>query len=55
MKKLTVRFSDSEHEELTQRSLEIERSLNEIIREAVREYLSKSPPTRSAQATQTKG
>jgi predicted HicB family RNase H-like nuclease len=39
MKKLTVRFADSEYEDLTQRSIEVERSLNEIVREAVREYI----------------
>jgi Ribbon-helix-helix protein, copG family. len=39
MKKLTVRFSDSEYESLTQHSIDVERSLNEIVREAVREYI----------------
>jgi|GEM_PF-2073386 predicted HicB family RNase H-like nuclease len=39
MKKLTVRFSDSEYKSLTQQSIDVERSLNEIVREAVREYI----------------
>ncbi|WP_442994328.1 ribbon-helix-helix protein, CopG family [Scytonema sp. PRP1] len=38
MQKLTVRFSDKEHQDLTKLSEKTERSLNDLIREAVRQY-----------------
>ncbi|MCY7284086.1 MAG: ribbon-helix-helix domain-containing protein [Cyanobacteria bacterium CAN_BIN43] len=40
MQKLTVRFSDEEYNALTLLAERKERSLNEIVREAVREYLA---------------
>lgn len=39
MQKLTVRFSDREHEGLTRLAQQTERSMNDLVREAVREYL----------------
>ncbi|BAY45676.1 hypothetical protein SAMD00079811_32830 [Scytonema sp. HK-05] len=41
MKALNVRFSDKEHKDLQQASQQLERSINELVREAVREYLLK--------------
>lgn len=41
MKALNIRFADQEHEELQKWSKKLERSINELVREAVREYLSK--------------
>ncbi|MEI2580949.1 ribbon-helix-helix protein, CopG family [Scytonema sp. PRP1] len=41
MKALNIRFSDKEHKDLQQASQELERSINELVREAVREYLLK--------------
>ena len=41
MKALSVRFSDEEHKQLKTTSAQLERSINELIREAVRQYLSK--------------
>lgn len=41
MKALNIRFADSEHKELQMWSQKLERSINELVREAVREYLSK--------------
>ena len=38
MKAVTVRFSDQEHERLTKLSQSLERSSNELVREAVRRY-----------------
>ena len=42
MKALNIRFSDKEHKGLQHRSQQEERSINELVREAVRSYLSKS-------------
>jgi predicted HicB family RNase H-like nuclease len=39
MQKLTVRFSGSEHQGLVKLSKKEERSLNDLVREAVRKYL----------------
>ena len=39
MKKLTVRFADGEYEGLRQLAQSKERSLNDLVREAVRKYL----------------
>jgi predicted transcriptional regulator len=41
MQKLTVRFSDKEYQELTKLSQEMERSLNELVRESVRQYVQR--------------
>ncbi|HAZ47627.1 MAG TPA: CopG family transcriptional regulator [Cyanobacteria bacterium UBA11369] len=41
MKALNVRFSDKEHENLKETSQRLERSINDLVREAVREYLLK--------------
>ncbi|WP_414581257.1 ribbon-helix-helix protein, CopG family [Scytonema sp. PCC 10023] len=41
MQKLTVRFSDKEHQDLTKLSQNTERSLNDLIREAVRQYIER--------------
>ncbi|MBO3461415.1 ribbon-helix-helix protein, CopG family [Aetokthonos hydrillicola Thurmond2011] len=41
MKALNIRFSDKEHENLQQTSKNLERSINDIVREAVRQYLQK--------------
>ena len=41
MKALNIRFSDKEHEDLQKASQQSERSINELVREAVREYLLK--------------
>jgi predicted HicB family RNase H-like nuclease len=41
MKALNIRFSDKEHKDLQQTSQLLERSINEIVREAVREYMTK--------------
>ena len=41
MQKLTVRFSDKEHQDLTNLSHKTERSLNDLIREAVRQFVEK--------------
>ncbi len=41
MQKLTVRFSDKEYQDLTQISQKTERSLNDLVREAVRQYVEK--------------
>jgi predicted HicB family RNase H-like nuclease len=40
MKRVSVRFADKEHEDLALLSEEKERSLNDLIREAVRQYLA---------------
>lgn len=39
MKALNIRFSDKEHKDLQKASQECERSINDLVREAVREYL----------------
>lgn len=39
MKAVTVRFSDREHEKLAKLSQKVERSINELVREAVRIYV----------------
>lgn len=39
MQKLTVRFLDKEHQDLTKLSQKTERSLNDLVREAVRQYI----------------
>ncbi len=41
MKALNIRFSDREHEDLRKWSEKLERSINELVREAVRDYLSR--------------
>ena len=41
MKAMNVRFSDQEHKDLKTASKAQERSINEIVREAVRGYLTK--------------
>jgi predicted HicB family RNase H-like nuclease len=41
MKALNVRFSDKEHKDLQCASQQLERSINELVREAVREYLTR--------------
>ncbi len=41
MKALNVRFSDQEHKELQNASQLLERSINDLIREAVRDHLLK--------------
>jgi len=41
MQKLTVRFSDEEYENLTKIVQQKERSFNELVREAVREYVKR--------------
>ncbi len=41
MQKLTVRFSDKEYQDLTRLSQKAERSLNDLIREAIRQYMEK--------------
>lgn len=39
MKRVTARFSDKEHEGLTKLAEQSERSMNDVIRDAVRQYL----------------
>jgi predicted DNA-binding protein len=39
MKRVSVRFADKEHEDLEKLSQELERSMNDLIREAVRQYI----------------
>jgi hypothetical protein len=41
MKRLNVQLSDKEHEEIKKTSLELERSMNDCIRESVREFIDK--------------
>ena len=41
MKAMNVRFSDQEHKDLKAASETMERSINEIVREAVRVHLTK--------------
>jgi predicted transcriptional regulator len=41
MQQRTVRFSDQEHQDLTKLSLKTERSLNDLIREAIRQYVER--------------
>ena len=41
MKALNVRFSDKEHKDLQCASQQLGRSINELVREAVREYLTR--------------
>lgn len=45
MKQVSVRFSDKEHLGLVEESANQERSINEIVREAVREYLDQKKPS----------
>lgn len=39
MKQVSVRFADSEHRGLSVLSEQLEHSINDLVREAVREYL----------------
>ncbi|HEY9871983.1 MAG TPA: ribbon-helix-helix domain-containing protein [Candidatus Obscuribacterales bacterium] len=39
MKRVTARFSDKEHQGLLQLANQSERSMNDVIRDAVRQYL----------------
>lgn len=39
MKRVSVRFADKEHELLVNLSEQVERSINDLIREAVRKYM----------------
>ena len=39
MKALNIRFSDKEHKDLQEMSQHLERSINDLVREAVREHL----------------
>ncbi len=39
MKRVSVRFADKEHEDLVFLSKQTERSINELVREAVRKYV----------------
>ncbi|NJR48903.1 MAG: ribbon-helix-helix protein, CopG family [Leptolyngbyaceae cyanobacterium CSU_1_3] len=39
MKRISVRFADKEHEDLEKLSQQLERSMNDLIREAVRKYV----------------
>ncbi|MCY7277365.1 MAG: ribbon-helix-helix protein, CopG family [Phormidesmis sp. CAN_BIN44] len=39
MKRVSVRFADKEHEDLANLSKQLERSLNDLIRESVRQYI----------------
>ncbi len=39
MKEINIRFADTEHEVLVEYCDQVERSINEIVREAVRHYL----------------
>jgi predicted HicB family RNase H-like nuclease len=41
MKKLTVRFADKEYEDLSMLAQHKERSLNDLVREAVRQYVQR--------------
>ncbi len=41
MQKLTVRFSDKEYQDLARLSQKTERSLNDLVRESVRQYTEK--------------
>ncbi|BAZ20099.1 hypothetical protein NIES4073_09750 [Kalymmatonema gypsitolerans NIES-4073] len=41
MKALNIRFSDKEHKDLQETSQRLERSINDLVREAVREHLLK--------------
>ena len=41
MKRFTVRLSDKEHEDLEKLSLDLERSINDMVREAVRLYVAR--------------
>ena len=40
MKRVSVRFADKEHEDLVELGEQTERSMNDLIREAVRQYLA---------------
>jgi len=42
MKQVSVRFADKEHEDLALLSQQLERSLNDVIREAVRQYVERN-------------
>jgi len=39
MKRISIRFADKEHDELSALSKEMERSINDLVREAVRQYI----------------
>ena len=41
MKAINIRFADEEHKRLLELSKILERSINELVREAVREHLPK--------------
>ena len=41
MKAINIRFADEEHKKLQELSNILERSINELVREAVREHLPK--------------
>ncbi|MGB3509843.1 MAG: ribbon-helix-helix protein, CopG family [Microcoleaceae cyanobacterium] len=41
MKAINIHFADEEHKKLQEASKLLERSINELVREAVREHLSK--------------
>ena len=41
MKAINIRFADEEHKKLQELSKVLERSINELVREAVREHLPK--------------
>ncbi len=40
MKAVSIRFADTEHEDLAKLSSQVERSINDIVREAVRQYIA---------------
>jgi predicted DNA-binding protein len=42
MKAINIRFADEEHKKLKEVSQLLERSINELVREAVRKYISES-------------
>jgi predicted DNA-binding protein len=39
MKRFALRLSDKEHEELEKLAQDLERSMNDVVREAIRKYL----------------
>jgi predicted DNA-binding protein len=41
MRQVSIRFADAEHEKLAALSESLERSLNDLVREAVRQYIER--------------
>ncbi|HEY9750382.1 MAG TPA: ribbon-helix-helix protein, CopG family [Allocoleopsis sp.] len=39
MKKITIRISDQEHQQLAEKCEQLERSINDVLRELIREFV----------------